>query len=154
MEDTFLIEFEVEESEKVSILERLRGYFLQEGFIVERETNSHIELYRPMPVEGKKESVALAWSSRIWINVDGRMVRIVVSMKKLKIVRLLTMVIGPIVEIGVGVGGYLFFKVPLVVPLLLIISGIATPFIAYFLFENIYRSSVEYFGSEIQKVIG
>ncbi len=154
MEDSFLIEFEVEESEKVSILEKLRGYFLKEGFIVQRETNSQIELYRPMPVGGKKESVALTWSSRIWINVDGRTVRIVVSMEKLKIARLLTMVIGPIMEIGFGVGLYLFIRVPLVVPLLLIISGVTTPFIAYFLFENIYRSSVEYFGAEIQRVVG
>mgnify|MGYP001467979123 CR=1 FL=1 len=154
MKDSFTIEFEVEETEKAHILEKLRAYFLQIGFIVQRETNSQIDLYRPLPGKRKKEDLPLTWTDHLCISAESGTVRLVFSMKRAKIVRFIVLTVSPIIEISLGVVLYFLFKVPPIVPIVLILGGISTPVMGYFLFEYIYRSALEYYGREIQKIIG
>ncbi len=153
MQNSFSIEFEAEEGEIPTILEKLRAYFLQVGYIVQRETNLQVDLYRPSPLKGKKEDAPLVWINRIWLQAEGKTIRVVFSLKKMKMVRAITFG-ASLLEIPLGIILYFILKVPPIIPLVLIISGIVSPFMIYFVFEYIYRSSIEYFGNAVQKVIG
>ncbi|MCX8065614.1 MAG: hypothetical protein N3G21_10670 [Candidatus Hydrogenedentes bacterium] len=153
MKKTFSIEFEVHENEKITLLEKLRNHLLQSGYIVQCETNSQIDFYRPLPTTKNKEEMIYAWINKIHIVAEKDSIKIVCHITQFKTFRFLTMVLPATVEIPLAILLY-FLRVNPIIVALLLLSGIATPFLVYFIFLNLYKQTIKFFAEEIQKVVG
>lgn len=153
MKNHFSIEFQVSESEKDIVLGKLRNYFLKEGYVIQRESNSQIDFYSPLPILRREESLADLWINKIQVVADGTQIRLVCSLSRLKILRFIVIALIPITEIAMAVVFYLLKINPLII-ILLLLSAIVSPIVGYFLIRLIYTNSVEYFGNEIQRIVG
>ncbi len=151
MEKYFAIEVEVGEMERKNYLEKLRSLFFSKGFIVEREWEDNIEMFRPLSRGQQGEIVMYPWIDKLYIQGKSGSVVVSCSVKNFIWFRYLILYVVPIIDILFLSILFLFIKEKV----MLIPIGVTMFFafvVIYFVFSMQFKKMISLLAEEIQNV--
>lgn len=151
MDKNFVIEIEVNEAERKNYIEKLRNLFLGKGFIVEREWEDNIELFRPISRGKQGEIFMYPWIDKVYVEGKGGTIIVNCSVKNFVWFRYLILFVAPIVDILFLLFLFYFthnYEILIPFALFMIFSNI----VVYFVFNTQFNKMMSSLAEEIQNL--
>lgn len=151
MEKNFAIEIEVNEAERKNYIEKLRNLFLGKGFVVEREWEDNIELFRPISQGKQGEIFMYSWIDKVYVEGKGGSIIVNCSVKNFVWFRYLILFVAPIVDILFLLFFFYFtphYKMIIPIAFFLIFSNLTV----YFVFDTQFNKMMSSLAEEIQNL--
>ncbi|HOV33149.1 MAG TPA: hypothetical protein PLX23_07290 [Candidatus Hydrogenedens sp.] len=151
MQDSFAIEVGLKQGEEKDYIEKLRNFFMNKGFIVEREWEGEIEFSRLIPSKGKRETVMYPFIDKIHLQLLEDKVMVNCSTKSYVLIRSLLLYFSPTVDIIVLILLWFFIKqkVLLLTIFLFMLLGYI---LFYFILNMQYKQMVNSLAEEVQNL--
>lgn len=149
-----VITIEITQSERAGVMERFREFFLERGFVVDREGENHVELSRPVPKWRKnKEILYYPAFNKIQIQLIENSVEFRCELSKVYQYRIWLILLSVIIDLGVLFVLFFVLNDPRFffgVAGLMVVSVI----VAIFVFFYLPRQSIEALSQDLQSVLG
>lgn len=151
MQSSFTIEVELKQGEGKDYLEKLRNFFMDKGFIVEREWEGEIELSRPIPGKSKGETIIYPFIDKIHLQLGEGRVIVNCSTKHYIQTRSLLLYVSPTVDIIVLIILWFFIKQKLVL-LIVFLFMILGYILIYFILTMQYNQMISSLSEEVRNL--
>lgn len=151
MQDSFAIEVELKQGEEKDYLEKLRNFFMNRGFIVEREWEGEMDLFRPIPSKGKREAVMYPFINKVHLQLGEGKVMVNCSTKPYVRTRSLLLYVSPTIDIIVLILLWFFIKQKVVLLSVLFFMLLGHVLI-YFILNMQYEQMISSLAKEVQNL--